>query len=500
MSNITELRAYQKSLFDIAMQTRRHCLFADPGLGKTLTVCSIVDEIMRRSIGAGAVPRTLVIAPKSVMNTAWFNQWRDHGFRDAWGFDVDVLWKQTGSATRKAIQGNWAVGCINIESFRINAEHFRGVNTLVIDESTKIKTEDAKATQAVKAFAQKCANVFLLSGEPCPNNESELYSQITTVAPHAFDPHYSYWRFFNHYFYQATAEVRRGHRTIRVPVGQPRLIEAKAEDFWRRVKKHATFLSAKDVLDLPENIPLVREIELSDEELEVYTKVFLGIKAEIGDTVIDVAKGNRVMKLRQITSGFTYEHDEDGGRCGRVIGSTKMAELIDMLKGELAKKSVIVWGSFQAEIERIAACLKENGITCDFVHGGVAQAKREHHIQAFKDGGIRVLVAHPATIGHGTDGLQKVCNNAIFFSIDYSYDTHNQSLKRIAGARAKTTTFSHYLVVKNSVDAAILRTLLNKGTRAEAARETMKMEPGRTCSTSTTLTGEKKHVESATPL
>lgn len=135
------------------LSQRKVALLADEmGLGKTrqaIYACNIVDA-----------QKILIICP-AVGQTNWQREFEKH--HKDYGFGLTVLSYDKARATDPESLGHFDV--------------------LILDEVHYLKSLDAKRTRSIygkKGFVRYAKRVFALSGTPCPNNASELWTLLYT--------------------------------------------------------------------------------------------------------------------------------------------------------------------------------------------------------------------------------------------------------------------------------------------------------------------------------
>jgi SNF2 family DNA or RNA helicase len=89
-----------------------------------------------------------------------------------------------------------------------------------------------------------------------------------------------------------------------------------------------------------------------------------------------------------------------------------------------------------------------------------------------------VLVAHPASAGHGLN-LQDGGNILAFFGLNWNLEEHDQIIERIGPQRQKQSgydrpVFIHYILARGTVDAMVLDRLVNKRSVQDVLLEAMK--------------------------
>lgn len=88
----------------------------------------------------------------------------------------------------------------------------------------------------------------------------------------------------------------------------------------------------------------------------------------------------------------------------------KFDTLVSMLKSELYKR-VIIFGAMKHGVEKLAAELKQKGITAESLHGNKSHSQRQRALTNFKSGKAQVLVATDvAARGIHVDNVTHVIN------------------------------------------------------------------------------------------
>jgi SNF2 family DNA or RNA helicase len=99
-------------------------------------------------------------------------------------------------------------------------------------------------------------------------------------------------------------------------------------------------------------------------------------------------------------------------------------------------------------------------------------------IRQWNAGRIEVLLAHPASAGHGLN-LQDGGNILAFFGLNWSLEEHMQIIERIGPTRQKQAgydrpVFVHYIMARDTVDDMVLDRLTSKKTTQEILLEATK--------------------------
>lgn len=472
-------------------------IFHEMGLGKTRTAL----EIFRRLRITDPRLNMVVVAPISLLEAAW----RDEASKMSLPYHILNLHDEPVPNPDDKFVAD--IFTINYEAvLRKGQDLFKFVWAdkkssksrwmIVLDESSKIKNHQAKISKILLKASPLFDFRIVMTGTPAPNTELEYWPQMKFIDPGMLGQ--SMTAFRAEYFHMA--------RGKQVQAVQPFMTRQQASEVFRRgwnyaitEQKRAALMAAlrpachwakkRDCLDLPEQVDEVRSVELASDQRSAYAAMEKRLVLEIRDQVIAAPVAlTKLMKLRQITSGFVYnelgEHIEINGRTPTGVdlprasiivngkrcildlpsqtefGNAKLRELFDVIE-EVGDQQIMIWINFHWE--QIKVChelLKKFGPDSVVTMSALTEDKGES-IRAFKEGRARFLVAHPASAAHGLTLVN--CALQIFFSVNYSLEQHEQARARIhrAGQTQKCTYI--YLIARNTIDEKILATLKDKG-------------------------------------
>ena len=443
-----KLYDHQRRAVELARVRPRHAFFWEMGCGKTMALLAVCAE--RRL-------KTLVLCPRSVINAAWV--------RDAANFpDLKAvcLWHPSKARRRALVAGAWDVGVINYESFKTMIPELRaaGVERLVCDESSKIKSTETATTKAVIAFADKMMEVYLLSGTPAPNNGTEYWPQVRCVEPRWSG--LSFWGWAHKYF----SPVRRKNFSGREYIATWTPNAAAGAEFAERLRACSWALSKEECVDLPEKIDRIVEVDLGPDEAEAYRAVEEEMRIlDPGGKAFSVRAEAVLMKARQITGGAVLVGGEAVG-----LGSSKLDALAEVVE-EAGNQPIVVWAEFTQEIDRIRAMLMQIGHT--EIIDGRTSADAGRIAADFQAGKTRFLVCHPAAAGHGITLTAAAV--AVYFSLSFSSELHLQSRDRIHRVGQTRKCVYVYLLARDTVDWSAFRALRAKKSRADLITDALRV-------------------------
>jgi SNF2 family DNA or RNA helicase len=171
-----------------------------------------------------------------------------------------------------------------------------------------------------------------------------------------------------------------------------------------------------------------------------------------------------ILRLQQITGGFLGTDD----RRTLQVGTEKLDACCDLLKDLLsdARRKVVVFCRFVAEIEALSQRLSELGIATACLFGRTRE--RGEVVRAFQEGvQPRVLIVQIQTGGLGIT-LHRA-DTAIFYSTGWSLADFEQAKARIQRAGQSAERVQYVLIeAQDTIDGTIYAALQQKHDLAEA--------------------------------
>ena len=419
--------------------------FWDVGCGKTLAALKVYEHYQQQNRDL----KLFVVCPVSLIESAW-------------GEDIKTFTKFSYAnlrVTHEFLSAN--VILVNFETL-ISKKFAPVIKKIidypdlmcVIDESQRIKAYNGKTTSYMLALSRFFKYKILLSATPAPNCELEYWSQMAFLDQKLFNSNYFAFRrkFFclkrgksEIYFdglgqKEITMMMQRGFKMAMIP-GQDKIITT-------RMSKYVQFVDKREALDLPDEIDVIRPVEMTAPQRKAFNEMEKHLVTEIEEEEISVPNAlAKLMKLRQIAAGFVYNRE---GKAVEIKGNPKMKELTDIM-AEIGNKKVLIFCQYKWTIEHI--CGK-------FSNSRPLYSKtkdKDGTIKWFKDTDSGILVAHPLSGGVGLSFND--CDYMIFYSLDYSYMNYHQCRGRIMRAKKKNNATYIHIIAEKSYDRAIMEVL-----------------------------------------
>jgi SNF2 family DNA or RNA helicase len=221
------------------------------------------------------------------------------------------------------------------------------------------------------------------------------------------------------------------------------------------------------VTGLPVDEPIRNPIyvDLPRDARALYNDMEEEMFAQIGADGVEAANAAvRTQKCLQIANGAIYTGE--GGEWEAVHGAK--LDALDSVIEEANGMPVLVAYNFKHDLERLRRRFRQ---------ARVLDADPDT-IRQWNAGRIEVLLAHPASAGHGLN-LQDGGNILAFFGLNWSLEEHMQIIERIGPTRQKQAgydrpVFVHYIMARDTVDDMVLDRLTSKKTTQEILLEATK--------------------------
>jgi SNF2 family DNA or RNA helicase len=454
----TKPYAHQLTALEKSWNRENYAYFMEMGTGKT----KVLIDNLAMLYDKGKVNGALIIAPKGVVGT-WYNQEIPTHLPNHIE-NVTTLWQSNITKKQKENLDNLLKSGTELHILVMNVEAFsttKGVEfatrflnshrpLIAIDESTTIKNPKAKRTKNIIHLADLASYRRVMTGSPVTKNPLDLFTQCYFLDPYLLG-HESYYSFRMRYAIMKTANI--SGRQIQLVSGFKNLGELsdKLKPFSYRVLK-------EDCLDLPDKIYMKRNINLTPDQLKLYSQMKKEALATLNGKVTSTVNAlTQLMRLQQITCGhFTAD---DGST--QPIKNNRITELMDVLE-EIEGKAII-WAHYQYDITNIIKEVTKvhgPGSIVDY-YGLTPQDERQGNIKKFQsDPKCRFIVGTPATGGYGI--TLTAANTVIYYSNGYDLEKRLQSEDRAHRiGQQKSVTYVD-LICDDTVDEKIVKSLRKK--------------------------------------
>lgn len=426
-------------------------LFLDMGLGKTVSTLTAINELM---YGDLSVNKVLVIAPKRVAETTWT------GECEKWDHLNHLRVSKvlgTEKQRKEALNKEADIYVINRENVVWLVSHYGGTyfpfDMVVIDELSSFKSPSAQRFKALRMVRPLMKRVVGLTGTPAPKGLIDLWSQVYLLDKgERLGKNITAYR--KKYFTPG--------RTNGQIVFNYDLKENSDKEIHNAIRDICISMKAEDYLELPDRIDRIVPSTLPQSVMELYKEFE---KEQImtlfeNETVITaVNKAAVIGKLLQFSNGAIYDENHDYHEI-HDVKLTDLEEIVDTANGN----PVLVFYSFKHDLERIKARLKGKE---------VRTLKTPQDVKDWNQGRIEVLLAHPASAGHGLN-LQGGGNIIVWFGLTWSLELYQQANARLHRQGQTRAVIIHHLISPGTYDEDVYKALQKKEKNQDILLESLK--------------------------
>jgi len=434
------LHDYQKDSVAHLHAHPRAGLFLVPGLGKTAIVLSALTEVHLPA---------LVIAPKRVTEEVWpeeIAKWRP---------DLTYSLVRGNPEQRKQrLAEDTDLHLITRDTFGgdLVSRKTSRYNTIIIDELSGFKNRASQRWKHANRLTKNMPYVWGLTGTPTPNSLLDLWPQV--------------------YLLDRGARLERTLTAYRTKYFAPggRLpngiitnwtLRPHAEGIIQNVIKDLCLSIDQSHATYPVKNDVYHRFDLPTKARKAYDDMNRHFVAEVGETLASVehaaAKTN---KLSQIASGFMYhsglvgaeESDEGDITHHHMIRMEMLQEILADAQGAPA----LVFYRFNEDRRRLLHL------------DGAVDIKTPHAMDRWNRGNIPILIAHPASAGHGLN-LQRGGSLLIWYAMDWSSELYTQGIGRLVRQGQPSPAVAvHHIIARDTVDEQVLDVVQGRITRQDA--------------------------------
>ena len=426
MRSKKDLFNHQREAIDTCVHKKRLALFLRPGAGKTAIALHALAELKP--------VKTLIVAPPRLINDrVWekeARQWEDTAL-----FTFNPLNVGPTKRIERLKEPGGAIDLISYNLLRwlVQQTHLKPYDAIVFDELSFMKAPGAKRFRSIRNKLARIPVRLGLTGSPVGNSLMNLWSELWCI-----DDEKPLGRTFTEFRARHFQEV---YDYVWKPFDDTEVILKNkvmpwvysTENYSMQEKLHFNIISTK----------------MSAKERRAYEELEENYFYDINDNdSIEVFSSLSLhIKLRQIASGNVY----DAQRISHKLHSRKTDLLVELVE-ELQSEPLLVFYQFLNEIDAIKEVLP----AAEHINSPDA-------IKRWNSREIPILLAHPASAGHGLN-LQFGGSNICWFNLPWSLEQFDQANKRLDRPGQKSSTVMvHILSVEETIDEVLYKSLMSKG-------------------------------------
>ena len=435
-------------------------LWVSMGLGKTVITLTSLAHLIRTQYLRGVV----IVAPIRVIRLVWRQEaakWQ-HTQHLKFSMVTGTRDQRTRALLRPA-----DIYLINYENLGWLAETLQTYfvkkdkplpfNGVVWDEISKCKNSATNRVKAVKKILDKFDWTTGLTGTPASNGYKDLHGQFLVVDKG------------QRLGVSKTAFRTRFYRKV----GPYKEVAYEdTEDTIKKLIGDITLeMSAEDYNPLPDLIVNNIEIEMPDDLRTKYEKMEreFFLQLDSGKEVEMFNQASLTNKCLQFSNGAMYP--VAGMPLWEPIHDLKLdalEEIIDEAQGS----PVLCSYAYRSDAARIMEKFKHldpiNLTDCK------SESALLNAMHRWKTNDCALMIGHPASMGHGIDGLQKNGHILVWFGLNWSLDLYEQMNARVRRQGQGVPVICHRIMCQDTLDQAQALALDEKATTQQGLRNAVK--------------------------
>lgn len=420
-----KLSKMQNGAINFALDREGSAWFMPPGMGKTLSWLTVIDE---------TPGRTLVVAPKLVCRNTWPRERIKWGFQDR--FDMRFL-----HGRDKHLDKLPDVCTINYEAVPWLVEQLKGsrkpfpFDSIIFDELSKMKNPESVRFQALDSILHRFKYRNGGTGTPVGAHLKDLFGEIY-CCDLGDSLGTEYERFLGYYFYH-----EQNSRTY-----EP--YDGVEDEIFDAIRDVAISFDIND-LDMP---PLSHHpiyLDMPKAVREYYERM----QAESVVEELDIYAANaavRSNKLRQFASGGVIDDFKER----KYLHDIKAQWLCD-LADEFGGEPIMIFFEFMSDYVSICKAL---GKQVPVLYGKTKVRDADRWIQQWNDGKLPYLALHPRSASHGLN-LQDSGRVLVWYTLPWSFELLDQGIKRLWRQGQQNKVLSYYLIMEKTKDEEVYNRL-----------------------------------------
>lgn len=440
MLNKSNLHNYQKATVDFIIEHKFCGVFLDLGLGKTISTLTAINELMYDYCEINSV---LVIAPKRVAETVWAEE------AAKWEHTRHLVISKVMGSENKRLDALKRPADIYVVS-RDNVAWLCNVfasrlpfDMVVIDELSSFKSHQSQRFKSLRMARPFMKRVVGLTGTPAPNSLIDLWPQMYLI-----DRGERLGKTITQY----RARYFRPGKSNGYVVYSYDILAGASDMIQEKISDICISMKASDYLDMPERTDNFITVTMSDELKKEYNKFkndnIIKLIDDSGTTEINaVNAASLVNKLLQFANGSVYDEDKNVHK----IHTLKLEALKEIIENSNGQPILVAW-TYQFDRDAILKA---------FSAYKPRQLKTADDINDWNAGNIQLMLAHPASAGHGLN-LQAGGSIIVWYGLTWSLELYQQFNARLYRQGQTKHVTIHHIVTSGTYDEEVINAINRK--------------------------------------
>ena len=454
------LHGYQQKAVNFQCTHPNSMLWLDMGLGKTVITLTSLAHLIRSQFLKGVI----IVAPIRVIRLVWRQEaakW-EHTKHLRFSMITGTKDQRTRALLRPAdvYMINYEnLGWLSetLQTYFVKKDRPMPFNGIIWDEISKMKNSATNRVKAFRKIADKFDWTTGLTGTPASNGYKDLHGQFLVVDKGER---------------LGTSKTQFKTRFYRKVGPYKELPYDDTEDTIKKLIGDITLeMSAEDYNPLPDLMVNNIEIEMPDDlrvKYERLEKEFFMV-LDSGKEVEAFNQASLTNKCLQFSNGAMYP--VAGMPLWEPVHDLKLEALQEILD-EAQGSPVLCAYAYRSDAARIMEKFKDldpiNLTECK------SEASLTNAMHRWKTGDCQLMIGHPASMGHGIDGLQKNGHILVWYGLNWSLDLYEQFNARVRRQGQGVPVICHRIMCQDTLDQAQALALDEKATTQAGLRNAIK--------------------------
>jgi SNF2 family DNA or RNA helicase len=454
------LHDYQKKAVNFQCTHPNSMLWLDMGLGKTVITLTSVAHLVKTGFLRGVI----IVAPIRVIRLVWRQEAAKWNHTSGLKFSLVTGTKdqRTRALLRPAdiyLVNYDVLGWLaeTLQTYFVKKDRPMPFNGIIWDEISKMKNSATNRVKAFRKIADKFDWTTGLTGTPASNGYKDLHGQFLVVDKGER---------------LGTSKTQFRTRFYRKLGPYKEVPYDDTEDTIKKLIGDITLeMSAEDYNPLPDLMVNNIEIEMPDNLRAKYEKMekefFLVLDS--GKEVEAFNQASLTNKCLQFSNGAMYP--VAGMPLWEPVHDLKLEALEDILD-EAQGSPVLCAYAYRSDAARIMEKFKHldpiNLTECK------SETSLTNAMHRWKTGDCALMIGHPASMGHGIDGLQDAGHILVWYGLNWSLDLYEQFNARVRRQGQGVPVICHRIMCRDTLDQAQALALDEKATTQAGLRNAVK--------------------------
>ncbi len=428
---------HQRVTADFMVRNPRSFCFNGIGAAKSLTSLWASDYMMTK----GEMGKVLICSTLSTLHRVWESEIFTHLMHRS-----STILHGSIQRRRKRLAEDHDYYIINHEGMELLLPELLArddITHLIVDEGARLRNKKTKLWASANELCGPTSKrtVWWMTGSPMPKAPTDAWAQARIVNPGSVPAYFS--RFRDQTMYKITNfkwVPRKGWEDIVYATLRPAI----------RFKR-------EDCIDLPPVMQIPHPVEMSKAQAKAYKDLEDNYVTEFESGIITAAnEGVKLGKLLQVACGAVYDA---AGETHFIDVTPKLKEL-DSIWEEVGDK-LIIFMPYKHTIALLSEWFikKHPTLTFGVIDGSVSMGSRNKVFAAFQDGGLNIIIAHPAAMAHGL--TLTAANTILWWCPIDDFEIYEQANGRISRPGQTRNQYIKHLSCSKA-EMAVYKRLKNK--------------------------------------